>query len=296
MAVFLTQSSPGQRTSPVKRGYWVARNVLGQHIPAPPPNVPAIPSNEADLGNLTLAQTMARHREDPNCASCHATFDFFGLAFEGYGPVGERRERDLGGRTVQPTTEFPDGVQRSGVSGILEYVAHGPTAGLHRQPFAPAGELCARPRRASLRIASCSSRCQPSCAATDIGSAASSKPWSPARSSSSSECRRMPAPCVARCRARKVSDRIMTMAMNAAVASRRHVPARRGRRHAPPVAGVDPRVGRRRAQAGTTRSPGVSPSCSWPTASTRTTGGRRARARRWSWALARAAAAASGSG
>ena len=37
MAVFLTQSSPGQRTSPVKRGYWLARNVLGQHIPAPPP-------------------------------------------------------------------------------------------------------------------------------------------------------------------------------------------------------------------------------------------------------------------
>jgi hypothetical protein len=122
MAVFLTQSSPGQRTSPVKRGYWVARNVLGQYIPAPPPNVPAIPSNEADLGNLTLAQTMARHREDPNCASCHATFDFFGLAYEGYGPVGERRERDLGGRTVQTTTEFPDGVQRSDVSGVLEYV------------------------------------------------------------------------------------------------------------------------------------------------------------------------------
>jgi hypothetical protein len=122
MAVFLTQSSPGQRTSPVKRGYWVARNVLGQYIPAPPPNVPAIPSKEADLGNLTLAQTMARHREDPNCASCHATFDFFGLAYEGYGPVGERRDRDLGGRTVQPTTDFPDGVQRSDVSGILEYV------------------------------------------------------------------------------------------------------------------------------------------------------------------------------
>jgi hypothetical protein len=122
MAVFLTQSSPGQRTSPVKRGYWVARNVLGQYIPAPPPNVPAIPSNEADLGSLTLAQTMARHRTDPNCASCHATFDFFGLAYEGYGPVGERRQRDLGGRTVQPTTEFPDGVQRSGVAGIREYV------------------------------------------------------------------------------------------------------------------------------------------------------------------------------
>ena len=32
MAVFLTQTSPGQRTSPVKRGYWIVRHVLGQHI------------------------------------------------------------------------------------------------------------------------------------------------------------------------------------------------------------------------------------------------------------------------
>ena len=122
MSVFLTQSSPGQRTSPVKRGYWLARNVLGRHIPAPPPNVPALPPNEADLGDLTLAQTMARHRSDPNCASCHATFDFFGLAFEGYGPIGERRARDFGGRPVDARTEFPDGVQRAGASGVLEYV------------------------------------------------------------------------------------------------------------------------------------------------------------------------------
>ena len=122
MSVFLTQSSPGQRTSPVKRGYWLARNVLGQHIPAPPPNVPALPPSEAELGTLTLAQTMARHRSDPNCASCHAAFDFFGLAFEGYGPTGERRARDLGGRPVDARTEFPDGVQRAGAPGVLEYV------------------------------------------------------------------------------------------------------------------------------------------------------------------------------
>ena len=122
MAVFLTQSSPGQRTSPVKRGYWLARNVLGQHIPAPPPNVPTLPANEADLGELTLAQTLARHRSDPSCASCHATFDFFGLASEGYGPVGERRDRDRGGRPVETRTEFPDGVARSGAAGVLDYV------------------------------------------------------------------------------------------------------------------------------------------------------------------------------
>ena len=34
MAVFLTASSPGLRTSPVKRGYWVVRRMLGERIPA----------------------------------------------------------------------------------------------------------------------------------------------------------------------------------------------------------------------------------------------------------------------
>ena len=37
MSVFLTQNAPGLRTSPVKRGYWVARRVLGETIPPPPP-------------------------------------------------------------------------------------------------------------------------------------------------------------------------------------------------------------------------------------------------------------------
>ena len=32
MSVFLTKNAPGLRTSPVKRGYWVARRLLGEHI------------------------------------------------------------------------------------------------------------------------------------------------------------------------------------------------------------------------------------------------------------------------
>ena len=62
MAVFLTANSPGLRTSPVKRGYWVVRRVLGEHIPAPPPEVPELPKDEAKTGELSLPQLLARHR------------------------------------------------------------------------------------------------------------------------------------------------------------------------------------------------------------------------------------------
>jgi len=48
MAVFLTKNAPGLRTSPVKRGYWVVRRLLGEQIPPPPPAVPELPRDEAN--------------------------------------------------------------------------------------------------------------------------------------------------------------------------------------------------------------------------------------------------------
>jgi hypothetical protein len=123
MSVFLTANSPGLRTSPVKRGYWVVRRMLGEEIPPPPPDVPELPRDEASSGDLTLPQLLARHRENPSCAGCHQRFDSIGLAFEGYGPIGERRDRDLGGRPVDPRATFPDGREASGLEGLSEYLS-----------------------------------------------------------------------------------------------------------------------------------------------------------------------------
>ncbi len=123
MSVFLTASSPGLRTSPVKRGYWVVRKLLGERIPAPPPVVPELPRDEAKSGELSLPQLLARHRADKNCASCHQRFDSIGLVFEGYGPIGERRDRDLGNRPVRPRATFPDGSEGDGLGGLRRYIA-----------------------------------------------------------------------------------------------------------------------------------------------------------------------------
>ena len=59
MSVFLTKNAPGLRTSPVKRGYWVVRRLLGERIPPPPPNVPELPEDESKLGELTLREALA---------------------------------------------------------------------------------------------------------------------------------------------------------------------------------------------------------------------------------------------
>ena len=122
MAVFHTQNAPGQRTSPVKRGYWVVRRLLGERIPPPPPTVPELPADEAQLGELTLRDVLAKHREHKACAACHDRFDALGLVFEGFGPIGETRTKDLGGRMVDVRATFPNGSDGSGLDGLRHYL------------------------------------------------------------------------------------------------------------------------------------------------------------------------------
>ncbi len=121
MAVFLTKNAPGLRTSPVKRGNWLVKNVLGERIPAPPADVPELPQDEAKM-DLPLREMLARHRADPNCAACHARFDSMGLAFEGYGMIGERRESDLAGRPIDSSATFPSGENGAGLDGLRQYI------------------------------------------------------------------------------------------------------------------------------------------------------------------------------
>src|SRR5262249_34095590 len=70
---FLTQASVlkvtanGTTTSPVKRGAWVMRKIVGQPPDPPPPDVPAI---EPDVrGTTTIRDMLAKHRSNPSCAA-----------------------------------------------------------------------------------------------------------------------------------------------------------------------------------------------------------------------------------
>ena len=83
--------------------------------------MPQLPRDEAKL-DLPLRDMLARHRQDPSCAACHARFDSFGLVFEGFGPVGERRDKDLAGRAVDVSATFPDGQDGAGLEGLRHYI------------------------------------------------------------------------------------------------------------------------------------------------------------------------------
>ena len=102
-SVLILTSYPN-RTSPVQRGAYVLKNILGTPPPEPPPNVPTLP--EATGEKLSMRARMERHRADPACAGCHSLFDPIGLALENFDGIGRWRDEDGGEKIQSDGTEI----------------------------------------------------------------------------------------------------------------------------------------------------------------------------------------------
>lgn len=94
-AVLAVTSNP-TRTSPVKRGVFILDNILGTPAPPPPPNIPPLEDSAARISNHvpTLRETLAVHRENILCASCHNRMDPLGLALENFNALGLWRDQE----------------------------------------------------------------------------------------------------------------------------------------------------------------------------------------------------------
>ena len=110
MGSILKVTANGTTTSPVLRGAWVLERILGTPPPKPPADVEAI---EPDIrGATTIREQLAKHRNDPSCASCHSKIDPPGFALESFDVIGGWREKyralsnngekDSEGRRVRP--------------------------------------------------------------------------------------------------------------------------------------------------------------------------------------------------
>ncbi len=117
----------GTTTSPVIRGVWVSERLLGQPIPPPPQNVPAI---EPDIrGATTIREMLAKHKENGDCAACHRKIDPPGFALENFDPSGRWRDsyvrKDDGEKTKLPidtSFEMPDGKTFENIDGFKQLV------------------------------------------------------------------------------------------------------------------------------------------------------------------------------
>ena len=112
----LAVTSYATRTSPVVRGHWVLKNVLGNAPPPPPPNVPALEDNTVDA-SLSLRERLEQHRANASCASCHNLMDPVGFALENFDAIGRWRESDLG-EPIDPNGKLWDGTELHGVEDL----------------------------------------------------------------------------------------------------------------------------------------------------------------------------------
>ncbi|MCW5550663.1 MAG: DUF1592 domain-containing protein [Verrucomicrobiae bacterium] len=114
-AGILTITSNPTRTSPVKRGKWVLDNILGTPPPPPPPDVPELEEDNETALTGTLRQRMEQHRDNPNCASCHARMDPIGFGFEHFNAIGAWREQD-GGHAIDASGKLVSGESFNGAA------------------------------------------------------------------------------------------------------------------------------------------------------------------------------------
>ena len=65
--------------------------IFGETPPPPPPGIPGV---EPDIrGASTLRELLDKHRDSPNCQSCHQKIDPPGFALEQFNPIGGFRDR-----------------------------------------------------------------------------------------------------------------------------------------------------------------------------------------------------------
>jgi hypothetical protein len=108
-ATLIVTSNP-TRTSPVKRGLFVLDNILGMPPPPPPADIPPLEDAEKEFEDRqpTLRETLAVHRANPLCNSCHNRMDPLGLALENFNALGMWREQERN-QAIEPSGKLITG-------------------------------------------------------------------------------------------------------------------------------------------------------------------------------------------
>ena len=120
----LATTSFATRTSAVKRGVWVLEQVLGQHVPPAPPNVPALEKqDQKKVVNLTLRQRTELHRTNAVCANCHKILDPIGFGLENFDAIGRWRDKDESGGPIDAVGELPGGKRFSSPKELKAIIA-----------------------------------------------------------------------------------------------------------------------------------------------------------------------------
>jgi hypothetical protein len=107
-AATLTMTSEPLRTSPIRRGAWVATVIFNKPPPPPPDVIPEIEQDDAEIEKkgITLRQRLVAHQENESCVSCHKKIDPLGFALENFDAIGRWRDKYSSGLEIDASGEI----------------------------------------------------------------------------------------------------------------------------------------------------------------------------------------------
>ena len=116
-------------TSPIHRGVFLTRNIVGMTLKSPPM------ANEFKEGkfkpNLTMREKVTEMTRAKACMGCHVTINPLGFSLENYDGIGRWRTKDQN-KPVNSTSDFKTGsgetIQLTGARDVAEFAAHTPSA------------------------------------------------------------------------------------------------------------------------------------------------------------------------
>ena len=92
MGSVLKVTTDGFDTSPILRGAWVSKNIIGIPISPPPEAVKAIEPEHGTAAATTLRELIDQHKNDSTCYACHKSIDPYGFALESFDAIGQWRQ------------------------------------------------------------------------------------------------------------------------------------------------------------------------------------------------------------
>ena len=122
LGAVLTATSAPLRTSPVKRGDWILRRILGTPTPPPPADAGSLPADDKMFGGLSLKAKLEQHKRNATCANCHTRIDPLGFSLERYDSTGRWREKYADGNAIEDKDTLLDKTEVAGVTGLLNYL------------------------------------------------------------------------------------------------------------------------------------------------------------------------------
>ena len=86
----LVGNGTGSAPHPIYRAVWLREAILGDEVPAPPADVPALSDTAGESADnaLTIKDLLVQHRQKESCNDCHARLDPWGVPFEQYNAIG----------------------------------------------------------------------------------------------------------------------------------------------------------------------------------------------------------------